>query len=79
MSRSYLVQEFVRVISHTPSEEIRRARVNRAEELLLSTEHSITKIAGMMGFERRGNFSEFFRKHTGKSLRAFRAEKRGPR
>ena len=78
VSRSHLEQEFARVVGHTPGEEIRRARLNQAEELLRRSEHSITEIAGMLGFERTGNFSEFFRKHVGMSPRAFRQANREP-
>jgi LacI family transcriptional regulator len=76
VSRSHLEQEFARVVGHTPGEEIRRTRLKLAEDLLRKSEHSITEIAGMLGFERTGNFSEFFRKHIGMSPRAYRQAKR---
>lgn len=72
VSRRRLEQEFVRAIGHTPGEEIRRVRIARAKELLCTTDHRIAEIAGMVGFERPANFSEFFRKHTGTSPRAYR-------
>jgi LacI family transcriptional regulator len=78
VSRSYLEQEFARVVGHTPGEEIRMARLRRAEELLLKSNHTITQIAGMLGFDRTGNFSEFFRKHCGMSPRSYRQAKREP-
>ncbi len=76
VSRSHLEQEFSRVLGHTPGEEIRRVRVQTAEDLLRRSNHTITEIAGMLGFERTGNFSEFFRKHVGMSPRAYRQSKR---
>ena len=78
VSRSHLEQEFARVVGHTPGEAIRRARLQHAEELLQKSDHSITEIAGMLGFDRTGNFSEFFRKHIGMSPRAYRQSKRAP-
>ena len=78
VSRSHLEQEFSRVLGHTPGEEIRRVRVQTAEDLLRRSNHTITEIAGMLGFERTGNFSEFFRKHVGMSPRAYRQSKRAP-
>ena len=66
------------MVGHTPGEAIRRARLQHAEELLQKSDHTITEIAGMLGFDRTGNFSEFFRKHVDMSPRAYRQFKHMP-
>ena len=80
VSRSHLEQEFSRVLGHTPGEAItpRPARSTAEELCCKEIDHSITEIAGMLGFDRTGNFSEFFRKHIGMSPRAYRQSKRAP-
>ena len=50
-----------------------RARLARAKELLRNTDLPISRVAAMIGYERSSSFSDFFRKHTGTSPRAYRA------
>ena len=76
VSRSHLEQEFVRVLGRAPGEEIRRLRIERAKELLRTSAGSVTEIAGLLGFERSCNFSEFFRKYTGMTPSAYRQAER---
>ena len=53
-----------------------RLIMNRAKELLVTEEYSITELAYLLGFENAGQFSTAFRKTEGISPRRFRDENR---
>jgi AraC-like DNA-binding protein len=60
----------------SPREFIIRARIDSARRLLLSSSHSITRIAALTGFGDVYHFSSQFRRRTGRSPTQFR--KLGP-
>jgi AraC-like DNA-binding protein/ligand-binding sensor protein len=53
---------------------LNRLRVEHAEELLLKTDHSLSKIAGDCGFEDQSWFSKIFKNYTGISPGKFRSK-----
>jgi AraC-like DNA-binding protein len=65
------------MFGYGPGEELTRARIQRAQELLTTTTLSVTRIALMIGYSRPDNFATFFRGKTGMSPTRFRAAKSG--
>ena len=59
-------------IGHPPGEEIRRVRQARAEELLATTDLSVTRVGRMVGFPRPSMFARFFKTRSGRTPRAYR-------
>lgn len=51
---------------------VREARIERAKEILLATDFSVTEVAGMVGFENAGYFATCFKQMTGASPSEFR-------
>jgi LacI family transcriptional regulator len=60
VSRTWLDLRFRTLIGHTPSEEIRRVRLNRVCELLTGTDLTIQDIASRCGFGSSENLTHFF-------------------
>jgi len=65
VSRRTLEDHFRRSIGHSPGEEISLVRLERAKELLMGTDLSMTVVSGMLGFSEPPRFSTFFQKHVG--------------
>lgn len=70
-----LAARFKASLGHTPIEEIRLQRVERARHLLL-TDRSIARVASASGFQTATHFSKAFRELTGQSPGEFRREMR---
>lgn len=51
---------------------IRNYRINKAKELLINTNHSISEIALFVGYDNQSKFSEVFKKNTGVLPKDFR-------
>lgn len=67
LSTSYFRRLFKMVTGLTPNEYINKIRVARAEQLLLSSELSITQISSLVGVGDVNYFSRLFKKHNGLS------------
>jgi LacI family transcriptional regulator len=78
LSRRMLEHRFLKLVRRTPHAEIIRIRMERASRLLRETDLSLAEIAGRAGFADANYLSIAFKKQTGVSPRAYRAEKRGP-
>ena len=61
---------------HTPGELIKREKIATAKRLLSDPRLSIGQIAERCGYEQQSNFSNFFRRETGLSPRAWRQSER---
>ena len=61
---------------HTPGELIKREKVATAKRLLSDPRLSIGQVAEQCGYEQQSNFSNFFRRETGLSPRAWRQSER---
>ncbi len=72
VSRRQLERRFQEVLGHTPFEEIRRQRMERAKELLIDTHLSMLQIAVRCGYETASSFVTAFRSRVGCTPDAFR-------
>jgi LacI family transcriptional regulator len=76
MSVRTFEMQFAAAVGHTPAEEIRRVRIERAKELLADTDLSLERIAALVGYSHGAYLSEFFREHTGLTPRQYRQQNR---
>ena len=72
LSRRSLEIQFKSYLGRTPAEEIRRVQLDRAKELLLNRDLSITEVALSAGFSNATRFGIAFRKKFGTTPRNFR-------
>jgi len=72
LSRRSLEIQFKAYLGRTPAEEIRRVQLERAKELLLNRDLSITEVALSSGFSNATRFGIAFRKKYGTTPRNFR-------
>ena len=72
LSRKTFERKFIDAIGHPPGEEIRRVRLDRAKDLLRTTELSVTRVGRMVGFDRGSMFTRFFKTQTGLTPREYR-------
>lgn len=73
---SWFRQRFKAVTGVSPMQYRNRLIMNRAKELLVTEEHSISDLAYMLGFENAGQFSTAFRKMEGVTPSKFRDDNR---
>lgn len=66
LSRVQLYRKVKAITGATPNELLRTARLNRAYELLVTTDHSISEIAYKVGFTAPSYFSKCFKDEYGK-------------
>jgi AraC-like DNA-binding protein len=74
LSTQALNARFLQRFGRSPGEEIRRAKVATAKRHLADPRLSIARIADLCGFNQQSKFSNFFRRETGFSPRAWRQE-----
>lgn len=72
MSRSSFLREFEAAVGCTPIAHVIRLRIERASELLKTTDLSITEIAFAVGYNDSNYFSRQFRKSTDYTPRQYR-------
>ncbi|HGK8696883.1 TPA: helix-turn-helix domain-containing protein, partial [Streptococcus pneumoniae] len=72
LSRVYLSKIFKNKFNTTLQEFIIQFRMSKAQELLKTTDYSVTKISEMVGYQNAFNFSRAFKKITGISPRDWR-------
>ena len=76
ISRSTLERQVRKYLGRTPQEEIRQVQIKRVRELLLTTDFSAEKIAGLCGFEHPQYLHVVFKRITGMTTGAFRQQSR---
>ncbi len=76
LSRSYFCTVFRRLNGLTPWDYINIRRVNRALELLRTTDDNILDVALQCGYNNTSNFNRIFRTVTGQTPKAYRDAKR---
>ena len=76
ISRSTLENRFAAEIGRTPGQEIHRVRLERAKQLLVETDMSITQVAAMSGFNDLPPFTKFIKRELGISPRTYRVQAR---
>ncbi len=71
-SRRLLEQRFERYLGCSPADEIRRVRMERVKELLISTSLSLEKIATEAGYHSTSHLCVAFKAYTGETARDYR-------
>jgi AraC family transcriptional regulator len=80
MSKSYFSRAFSGSVGEPPARYLRRYRVKRAQEVMLSTSKSLSEIALYCGFADQSHFTRTFSRMVGVSPAAWRrAFTEGPR
>jgi AraC family transcriptional regulator of arabinose operon len=74
MSESHLRLLFRQILCCSPMEYMRRIRIERACELLVTTDYSLKKIAHILGFEDQNQISRAFRQSEGINPRQYRQQ-----
>ncbi|MCI8388414.1 MAG: AraC family transcriptional regulator [Clostridiales bacterium] len=74
LSHDYLSKQFKSVMAMTPSEYVRKFRVAKSMDMLMTTEMSIAEIADAVGFGDISLYSRVFKQIIGVSPAAFRKE-----
>ena len=74
ISTRQLERLFARYLNSTPKHYFMELRLNRAQNLLVQTEQSVTEIAMACGFQSTSHFSKVFRSHFGRSPLVQRAK-----
>ena len=72
MSPYYFERLFKQSVGQTPLQYILHCRIEKAKELLRTTQQPIVKIAHQVGCKNHSHFSKTFRKSTGVSPRTYR-------
>ena len=72
VSRVTLTKHCRTAFGETPSQRLRRYRLERAKQWLSVDGLAIARVAGMCGFSAQGKFCNFFKRETGSSPTAFR-------
>lgn len=75
VSRSALERRMRAALGRSPNEEITRVRIERAKELLISTDQPLTTIARRTGFQTPQYLVQVFRRQVGMTPGAFRRER----
>jgi len=74
--KDYLTRIFHQELGISPWDYLSRYRVQRAKELLRTTDVHITAVASQVGFDDPAYFSRIFRKEVGCSPREYREQAR---
>ncbi len=72
VSRRYLESRFQRALGRSPGAEIRRQRMDRACQLLQTTDLSVRDVGKACGYHEIALFSKAFRQSTGTTATAYR-------
>ncbi|MBB6734344.1 helix-turn-helix domain-containing protein [Cohnella zeiphila] len=71
LSRNYIIVQFKRQFGLTPMQYLTWVRIQKARELALQTNLSVSEIAGQVGYSDVHTFGRMFKKKTGTSLSQF--------
>jgi LacI family transcriptional regulator len=74
MSRSTMDRRFIKVLGHSPKDEILRVRLNRVKQLLAETDFPLFQIAEKVGWEHVEHLSRIFKIRMGITPSAFRSQ-----
>lgn len=72
MSRNYFVRIFKECTSLSPYEYMLHFRIDKAKEMLRTSDYAVEQIAYKVGFQSQSNFISYFKKVTGKTPLNFR-------
>ncbi len=83
LSRYHFIRTFRRRLRETPHQYLMRKRIDKARELLATSDMSVTDICFEVGFESLGSFSSLFHRTVGWPPSVYRArsmeQRRNPR
>ncbi|MNN63529.1 Bifunctional transcriptional activator/DNA repair enzyme AdaA [compost metagenome] len=72
ISKSYLSRVFKEITGFGFAEYVNIVRVREAERLLRETDHSITVVSGLAGFDNFSHFGKMFKRLSGLTPRVYR-------
>ena len=72
LSPSQFSEIFHQAVGTSPMAYLTQRRVNQAQDLLATTDLTVTSIAGMTGFDHLSNFNHLFKAHVGLTPSAYR-------
>jgi LacI family transcriptional regulator len=75
-NRKTLERKFHLLIGRSLMQEVKRAKVDLAKNLLATTDHPISQIAELCGLDHRRNLAPAFRKYAGMTAGAYRKQSR---
>ncbi len=73
----HFLRLFKQTFYQTPHEYLTERRIEKAKQLLISSDLSITEVCLEVGFESLGSFSTLFHKHTGHPPKLYRTRTLG--
>ena len=76
LSPYHFHRSFTRLFGETPHAYLARRRMERAADLLRSSDMPVTDVCCACGYESLGSFSTLFRKHAGVSPLQFRKSRK---
>jgi AraC-like DNA-binding protein len=71
-SRFHFIRAFRQAYGLTPYQYLMGRRIDKAKSLLANSDHSVTDICFIVGFQSPGSFSNLFRRLVGKSPMRYR-------
>lgn len=74
INRSYLTNSFKKVLNTSPQLYLLNYRLDKACQLLKTTNYTITEISQMVGYEDSSAFSNLFKRYRGTSPKNYRLE-----
>lgn len=72
LSRFHLLRSFKQAYGETPFQRLTRLRMDKARQLLMLGDESITEVAAACGYTNPAHFASAFRRATGVTPRAYR-------
>ncbi|KAF3884930.1 MULTISPECIES: AraC family transcriptional regulator [Nostocales] len=75
LSQYHFCRLFKQSTGVTPHQYLTRYRIDRAKQLLLNTELTITEITFELGFNNHSSFTRLFKQYTGVTPKTFRASR----
>jgi YesN/AraC family two-component response regulator len=72
ISTYYLSRTFKKVIGCSLNEYLNEVRIDAAKEYLANSDHSITRISELCGYDSLTHFGRMFKRKSGKSPREFK-------
>jgi len=76
LSPHHFLRLFKEAFQETPHQYLTRRRIEQAEELLISTDMTVTEVCARIGFQSLGSFSWLFRSRLGVSPGRYRSQRR---
>lgn len=76
LNKYYFVHAFTKFYGQSPMNYLTMRRIQTSQDLLTSTDYSISEIAQLSGFSSPSYFSQCFRKSCGMTAAAYRKQKR---